>query len=362
MKNRTLHFLQILLLVTVNANAIPLRIAIAGAVNQLAEESLKTESVLSSTGVGVVPFQTDSDRALKRGVNEIVTILVEEAVSDSLGFYLVDRAIVKKSLDEIELALSGLGSPDQLRAGAIEEATYLITGLVAETGGGYQVILTLIETSTMMTVATRELSFPASALTVYGDKLVAPFGFYGVFGSFEWAITNTDFGPYNLVAGITAIIPTGKFSYVRPTLECLYAEGNQSTSQIVQQAGVIPELASGTNQLAALIARLGLGSFIPISRAVYIHLGLDLGLGIDGKRLLTRDASGSELIETKLRDAEVCFSGSLDAGVTIRMTERLAFDLQLGLTGKTYGFYLNPDSITMGGLYLPLRISLAIPF
>jgi hypothetical protein len=363
-KPRIASLLLAFLLPFAPAFAVPLRQVVGEMVDSLSRDAFAGKAILSKAGVGVLAINADPGDSNSEGVGDILTALVEASVGDSLSFYLVDHGIIKQSLAEIELALSGVSGRSSLAADALEEASYLITGTVSRRGDEYMVSLSLVETESMKSVATAGGAFPASALVVYGDALSKPFGFYGLHSSVEWA-THDVFGPMIGSIGFSAILPLGRAVYVRPGVEAVYAEYDRLKSATEKSNFGFSPIPPGANKVLAIFPRVGMGFFVPLSRDSYGHLGIDMGFGIDWKSSLYQSPSGPGYLVSDFSQAEYSACLSVYAGMAWRLFDRLALDLELGLSARTYGLELGPDSIsgeTEGGLNVPLRIAIGMPF
>lgn len=365
MKLRIASLFLVLFLPLTPAFSVPLRQVVGEMVDSLSRDAFAGKAFLSKVGIGVLAIKADFGDSNSNGIGDILTALIEASVGDSLSFYLVDHGIIKQSLAEIELALSGVSGHTSLVADALEEANFLITGTVSKRGDEYMVSLSLIDTGTMKPVATVDGSFPASALGVYGDAHSKPFGFYGLHSSAEWA-THDVFGPIIGSIGFSAILPLGRAVYVRPGVETVYAEYDRLKSSMEQDNfGRYAPMPPGTNKVLAIFPRIGMGTFVPFSRNSYGHLGIDLGFGVDWKQSLYNNPSGPGFLVSDFNRAEYSLCLSVYAGLAWRLFDTLVLDLELGLNVRTYGLELGPGSIsggTEGGLNIPLRIAIGVPF
>jgi hypothetical protein len=334
--------------------------AVSGMVDKMAMELINDKPLVSKIGIGVLPITDESPLARKHEIGATVRALVEKAIGDSLVFKLIDRNILDSSLKEIELALSDLSGSTKLKAQVIEEIDYFIEGSVTEEADQFHVTLKLIKTDTTATISVVESAFPITDLVTYGDEVFfRPFGFIGPYATVEWAMaagSRTQFGSIVPSAGLSALFPL-RTVYARAGVNALYAQASQSSFNY--NGWPAPASASGTSKVVAVCGMCGLGVFVPISIAVYGHLGLDLGLGADWRRELMQDTSGHTYFETNFEKTELYFLFSLNAGAAIKLTDSLVLDAQLGIEGRTFDLL---GMWTEGGMFMPLSISLAYPF
>jgi TolB-like protein len=143
--------------------------AVGSAVDELARKAAAGQ--VSRLGVAILPIEDSSPLAKKHEIGAAVKSLIDLALSDSLVFKLIDRANLEAALSEIELSLSAGGEGDRVKAGAIEDAEYLLAGTVTEEGDRFRVALRLISASTTETAAVAETSLPVADLAYYGDQV-----------------------------------------------------------------------------------------------------------------------------------------------------------------------------------------------
>ncbi len=364
-KPRIASLFLALLLPLAPAFSVPLRQVVGEMVDSLSRDAFAGKATLSKVGVGVLAIKAGPGDSNSDGSGDILTALVEASIGDSLSFYLVDHGTIRQSLAEIELALAEVSGHGSLVADALEEASFLIMGAVSKRGDEYVVSLSLVETESMKPVATANGAFPATALVVYGDAHSKPFGFYSLHSSAEWA-THDVFGPIIGSIGLSVILPLGRAVYVRPGVEAVYAEYDRTKSATeLSNFGLFTPMPPGANRVLAIFPRVAMGAFMPLSRDSYGHLGIDLGFGVDWKQSLYNNPSGPSYLVSDFGRIEYSACISIYAGMAWRLFDTLVLDLEFGLNGRTYGLELGPDSIsggTEGGLNIPLRIAVGIPF
>ena len=115
-------------------------------VDDLAKKYLLTqETLVSKKTVTLVEVKNVSPVAEKNYVGEAIAERIKTAIQDSLVFTYVDRELLEKALEEIELSLSDFTEGSSVEVGRIEEVELLLTGSVLEEGDHFPVTLQLVD-------------------------------------------------------------------------------------------------------------------------------------------------------------------------------------------------------------------------
>jgi TolB-like protein len=133
------------------------------------EYQLAEPDTLLRPTVSLLPFTKDDGRS--DPLDAPLRSSLEQYLSRSSIFILVDRENLDASLRELELSLSGLTEGSRVGAGLILDVDYLLTGTISRTDGGYRLHVKLIdvETSRIRYAGTADLDQAAT------DKQAAEF-------------------------------------------------------------------------------------------------------------------------------------------------------------------------------------------
>lgn len=213
------------------------------------------------------------------------------------------------------------------------------------------------------------MSIPANALGIYANVLVKLFMYHGFHASVDYTLTFLEFNRLFFVVGYSMLLPLGSNGYLRPSLDISYSEGDQSDSRFLTDGYTAPADATGVNKLAGLALGIGMGTAVPLSQDLFIHLGMSQGLGADFKQMLNRDegyASTMVLCESSFSQPEIYLHSFAWLGLAVRLFGTIVLDSQTGIEGRTYGLSFAHDMVSgadIGGFFLvPLRLAMGLVY
>ncbi|HAP43038.1 MAG: hypothetical protein A2087_11420 [Spirochaetes bacterium GWD1_61_31] len=172
-----------------------LRAAARQAAGELSSAYLQERGPLAmKAGLSLLGVENLSDGAARKQLGEAVAAYMEEALTQSAVFYLVDRRQLQALLREVELSLSGLFDGEVPDMSALRSADVLLAGRVVEAGSGYRVLFSLVEVASGQIVATAAFEIAAadldSAATELAYRYVAANGIGLSAGSLLLPFTN----------------------------------------------------------------------------------------------------------------------------------------------------------------------------
>ena len=147
--------------------------AIRGSIEALSRGYAETREELTvKRGVAVVEFEAEGLEAKDRGFASTVTSYVEEEISRSLIFFLVDRKNIARLLSEMELSVSGLFDESTVpRLGELRSAQALIVGRVDTSGDTFRVSMKLVDVETGIVSAATSFSVSRGDMSAAATEL-----------------------------------------------------------------------------------------------------------------------------------------------------------------------------------------------
>jgi hypothetical protein len=354
-------------------DALPIQKSVSSVVEALARQYLAGEQVFSRARVGVLTIADASPLAKRHEVGASVKALIELSIGNSLVFTLIDRKTLDASLKELERSLTGPDGASKLHDKTIEDIDYFITGAVTEESDEFRVALRLVKTDTTQTVASASASFPIAELVAYGEFLYKQFAFVGVYASAAWDMDawrdggkwGQRYGDILGFAGVEALIPM-KSMYARCGAFAHYAERPRTTADWTWYGTLTPPSDLGINKVEALIGYVGVGIVAPVAPKIFSHFGFDFGMGVDARDGLYLDPISSDTAHTDFNSKEEAWYFSFSAGMTMKLSDFMALDLQLAFSGMNYGVdfrnLIASTPTTEAHLFFPLRVALVYPF
>jgi hypothetical protein len=352
--------------------ALPVQKSVSSIVEALARQYLAGGQAYSRARVGVLAIADASPLSKRHEVGATVRALIELSLGNSLVFKLVDRKTLDASLKELERSLTDPVAASKLSGKTIEDIAYFITGSVTEESDEFKVSLRLVKTDTTQTVASASASFPLEDLVAYGEFLYKQFAFVGAYASAAWDMDawrdgkwGQRYGEVLGFAGIEALIPI-KSMYARFGAFAHYAERPRTAADWTWYGSSTTPSELGVNKVEALIGYVGIGVLAPVAPRIFGHFGFDFGMGADARDSLYYDSAVGDTVHTDINSIEEAWYFSFSAGMTMKLSDSMALDLQLAFSGMNYGAdfrdLITPTPTTEAHLFFPLRVALAYPF
>jgi TolB-like protein len=352
--------------------ALTVQKSVSSIIEAVALEYLSGGQAFSRARVGVLPIADASPLAKRHEVGATVKALIELSLGNSLVFTLIDRKTLDASLKELERSLTDPNGASKLRDKTIEDIAYFITGTVTEESDEFRVAVRLVKTDTTQTVASASGSFPIAELVAYGEFLYKQFAFAGAYASAAWDMDawrdgkwGQRYGDILGFAGVEALIPI-RAMYARCGAFAHYAERPRTTADWTWYGTSTPPPDLGINKVQALIGYVGVGILAPVVPKIFGHFGFDFGMGVDARDSLYFDPTSADTARTDFGSMQEAWYFSFSAGMTMKLSDIMALDLQLAFSGMNYGAdfrdLIKPTPTTEAHLFLPLRVALVYPF